>query len=180
MTRYQRINATENDIKQNRLGLMSQQQLADLQEQIAHFQQITRSKSRNATITTISVSVSMTLLAAMRIVPLPIALVIALIIIASVVHTFSETWQFIKDLQQDQDEQTVRIVRGRVSHPILGTHPVYKTLRVEVQTYRVADEQLVDQFGTGELYQLYVLPQSRLIIAAEKTEERGTQYLSSR
>ena len=59
----------------------------------------------------------------------------------------------------------------------MRTHPFYNTLRVELETYKLLDASLAREFATGELYQLYVLPHSGVVIAAELIGEKGFRYL---
>lgn len=174
----QLINATEDDLKQNRLGLMSQAQVSALQDHIDDYQTQMNTVMKRSIMTGGIITVVIVLLVFIRILPLPIALVIELAVVAGMVYLTTDFNRFVQQLLLDHESQAVRIVKGRVSRYTMRTHPLYETLRVEVQNYRLLDGALSAQFGTGELYQLYVLPQSRVVIAAEKVGEKGTGYLT--
>ena len=55
----------------------------------------------------------------------------------------------------------------------MRSHPLYQTLRVEVQNYKVLDATIFQLFENGELYVVYILPQSRTVIAAEKLSSKS-------
>ncbi len=173
----QLINATEDDLKQNRLGVMSQSQVSAVQTHLDNYQERMSIVLKRAIFTAGVITSVIVLLVFIRILPLPLAMVIEFIVVGGMVYLTSDFNRFVQQLLLDHEAQAVRIVKGRVSQYTMRTHPLYKTLRVELQNYRLVDEALAEQFGTGELYQLYVLPQSRVVIAAEKTGEKGTGYL---
>lgn len=172
----QHINATEDDLKQNRLGVMSQGQVGALQQHIDAYQARMSDVMKRAIFTGVVITSAIMILVFVRVLPLPIAILIELAVVGGMVYLTSDFNRFVQQLLLDHESHAVRIVKGRVSRHTMRTHPLYKTLRVELQNYRLLDETLSEQFGTGELYQLYVLPQSRVIIAAEKTGEKGMGY----
>jgi len=173
----QHINATEDDLRQNRLGLMTQTQVDALQEHIDIYQARMDDVMKRAIIATGLITAVLVVIVFVQRALLPIAIVIELFVVGGMIYLTSDFNRFVQQLMIDHDAQAVRIVKGRVSHYTLRTHPLYETLRVEVTNYRLLDKSLADQFGTGELYQLYVLPQSQVVIAAEKVGEKGTGYL---
>ena len=85
----------------------------------------------------------------------------------------SSVSRFAQQLVFDRDSEAVRIIKGRTSRYAMRTHPFYHSLRVELETYKLLDASLVREFANGELYQLYVLPHSGVIIAAELIAEKG-------
>lgn len=173
----QTINADENDLKQNRLGLMSQTQVDALESVLEAYQERMTEIVTRSVATGLIVTMVIVVLVFVRVLILPIALITELLIVGSMVYVTTDFNRFVQNLGFDEDARAVRIVKGRVSRYALRTHPLYHSLRVEVQTYKILDKALLEQFGTGELYQLYVLPQSRVVIAAEKVGEKGTGYL---
>jgi len=173
----QQINATEDDLKQNRLGLMSQAQVSALDNHIDTYQARMSDVLKRSIIAATLITITIVVLVFVRVIPLPLAIVIELLVVGGMVYLTSDFNRFVQDLLLDQESRAVRIVKGRVSRYTMRTHPLYQTLRVEVQNYRLLDGELLEQFGTGELYQLYVLPQSQVVISAEKVGEKGTGYL---
>ncbi len=171
------IAASANDLKNNRLGLMSQEQLLALNSQIDLFQaRMSRLIKR-----TISLAIVITLavitMSFIRVILLPVALGIEVVVVGLMLYLTTDFNRFVQQLMLDREAEAVRIVKGRTSRYTLRTHPLYYTLRVELHTYKLLDAGLAREFTTGELYQYYVLPQSGVIIAAESVGEKTAHYL---
>ncbi len=171
------IAASPNDLKNNRLGLMSGAQAQTLGEQIEHFQRRMTDMTRRALLLALGVTVAVVVLAFVRVILLPLALVIEVTVVGAMLYMNSDYSRFVRELSLDREAEAVRIVKGRTSRYTVRTHPLYHTVRVELQTYRLLDGGLARQFVTGELYQYYVLPQSGVIIAAESVGEKNSLYL---
>lgn len=171
------IAASPNDLKNNRLGLMSQAQALTLQDQIAHFEARTAQWTRRALKLAILVTVVVVLLTFIPVIALPAALAVELLAFGIMLYMTTDYNRFVQQLTLDREAETVRIVKGRTSAYTLRTHPLYISLRIELQTYRLLDGALAKQFITGELYQYYVLPQSGVVIAAESIGEKNSRYL---
>jgi len=174
-TRY-KLGADENDIKNNRLGLLSQQQVDALEKHIHYARAYFSEYLRHAMVFGGVVTVGVFVFLAIGLLPFPLAMVILAGMIAYLAYLSSDFNKFIHSLVIDQDAGSVRIVRGRTSKRIAGKHPLYWHLRVEVHTYRIMDEKLYRALENGELYKLYILPQSGVIIAAEHDGELGGHY----
>lgn len=174
---HQVIAADDNDLKNNRLGLMSQQQVQALQEQIDYYQaQIGEIVKRSIMIGSI-ITIVIVVLVFVRVLILPVAIGVEVLIVGGMVYMTTDFNRLIQQLMLDKEAGTVRIVKGRTSRYTMRSHPLYRTLRVEVQNYKILEASLLDQFENGVLYQLYVLPQSRVIISAEKASESKAGYL---
>lgn len=171
------IAASPNDLKNNRLGLMSQEQAAALQDQIAHFHARLSQLTGRAVKLAIAITIAVVILTFVRVLPLPIALVIEVAVVGVMLYLTTDYNRFLQQLTLDREAETVRIVKGRTSRYTLRAHPLYITLRIELQTYKLLDGGLAKQFVTGELYQYYVLPQSGVVIAAESIGEKNSRYL---
>lgn len=171
------INAEEADLKQNRLGLMSQNQISHLQEMVDKYQLRISGIVTKAVATALISTIVIVILVFIRVLILPLAMILELAIVGGMVYMIIDFNSFVHNLVFDEEARAVRIVKGRTSRYAMRTHPLYSSLRVETKNYRLLDASLLEQFGTGELYQLYVLPQSRVVIAAEKVGEKGTGYL---
>lgn len=171
------IAASPNDLKNNRLGLMSQAQVLTLREQIGHFETRMTRWTRRALKLAIIVTIGVMILTFVRVIALPAALAIEVLAVGLMLYFTTDYSRFLQQLALDRDAETVRIVKGRTSPYTLRAHPLYRTLRVELQTYRLLDGALAREFVTGELYQYYVLPQSSVIIAAESIGEKNSAYL---
>ncbi|MCY3832885.1 MAG: hypothetical protein OXG85_07695 [Chloroflexi bacterium] len=171
------IAASPKDLKNNRLGLMSQAQVLTLREQIDHFETRMTRWTRRALKLAIIVTIVVVILTFVRVIALPAALAIEVLAVGLMLYLTTDYSRFVQQLALDRDAETVRIVKGRTSPYTLRVHPLYTTLRVELQTYRLLDGALAKQFVTGELYQYYVLPQSSVIIAAESIGEKNSVYL---
>ena len=171
------IAASPNDLKNNRLGLMSQAQAQTLHEQIDQFEarmsQLTRRALRLAAVITAVVVI----LTFVRALALPLALAIVVAVVGFMLYLTSDCNRFLRQLTLDREAEAVRIVKGRTSRYTLRAHPLYLTLRIELQTYKLLDDALARQFVNGELYQYYVLPQSGVVIAAESIGEKNSRYL---
>ena len=170
------IAASPNDLKNNRLGLMSQAQALTLQEQIDHFEARTAQWTRRGLKLAVLVTVVVLILTFVRALTLPAALAIEVLAVGIMLYMTTDYQRFLQQLALDREAETVRIVKGRTSAYTLRAHPLYISLRIELQTYRLLDGALAKQFITGELYQYYVLPQSRVIIAAEGIGEKNWVY----
>ena len=175
-SRSQVIAASPLDLKSNRLGLMSQAQLAALQKQIQVFESRMTAFARRSITLAALITLAVLLLSIARVIFLPLALVIEVAVVAALLYMTSDFNRFVKLLSQDREAETVRIIKGRTSRATLRPHILYYTLRVELQTYRLLDASLARAFTTGELYQFYVLPQSRVIVAAEGIGETDSRY----
>ena len=171
------IAASQNDLKNNRLGLMSQQQLATLQAQIDHFQTRLSQLTGRAVKLAIGITIAVVTLTFVRVILLPLALAIEVAVVGIMLYLTTDFNRFVQQLMLDREAEAVRIVKGRTSRYTLRTHPLYNTLRIELQTYKLLDGGLAKQFITGELYQYYVLPQSGVVIAAESIGEKNSRYL---
>ncbi len=174
--RQQTIGADEGDLKNNRLGLMSAGQIEKLAARIDDFQSQTGRMIKRSVQLAAAVTVAVVLLTFVRVLLLPIALVIEIMVVGIMLAMTSNLNRFTQLLQLDLDSQAVRIIKGRASRFTMRPHPMYHTLRVELQTYRLLDQALHRQFITGELYQLYVLPHSGVVIAAELIGEKEFLY----
>ena len=175
--RQQTIGADESDLKNNRLGLMSAAQIEMLAGRIDDLQSQTGRMIKRCVQLAALVTVAVVILTFVRVLLLPIALVIEIIAVGVMLAMTSNLNRFAQLLQLDLESQAVRIIKGRTSRFTMRPHPMYHTLRVELQTYRLLDQSLHRQFVTGELYQLYVLPHSGVVIAAELVGEKEFLYL---
>lgn len=173
----QTIAASENDLRNNRLGLMSAAQIDMLQTHIDLFQAQSTQVFKRCVGLAILVTAGLVLLSFARVLLLPIALGVELVMVGIMVYVASSVSRFAQLLATDRESEAVRIIKGRVSQYVLRTHPFYHSLRVELETYKVLDAALLREFATGELYQLYILPHSGVIIAAELIGEKGFRYL---
>ncbi|MDE2951347.1 MAG: hypothetical protein OXT68_11330 [Chloroflexota bacterium] len=173
----QTIAASENDLRNNRLGLMSAAQIDMLQTHIDLFQTQSTQVVKRCVGLAILVTAVVVILSFVRVLLLPIALSIELVMVGIMVYFTSSVSRFTQQLIFDRDSEAVRIIKGRASPYALRSHPFYHSLRVELETYKLLDASLVREFATGELYQLYVLPHSGVIIAAELIAEKGFRYL---
>ncbi len=172
-----RISATENDLKNNRLGLMSEGQVRQLQRDIDVYQARIQEIVHRAIIVGGAITVVIVVLVLLGILKLPIAVVLEMLIVGGMIYLTIDFNRFIQQLIMDREAGAVRIIKGRASRYTMRSHPLYQTLRVEVQNYKVQNLTLLRQFENGELYQVYVLPQSRLVISAEKINESSTGAL---
>jgi len=171
------IAASPNDLKNNRLGLMSQAQVLTLGEQIDHFQARMSQLTQRAVKLAIAITIVVVVLTFVRALALPLALAIEVAVVGVMLYLTTDYNRFVQQLTLDREAEAVRIVKGRTSRYTLRTHPLYNTLRIELQTYKLLDGALARQFITGELYQYYVLPQSGVVIAAESIGEKNSRYL---
>ena len=171
------IAASPNDLKNNRLGLLSQAQVVTLEEQIKHFETRMSQLTRRALMLAIVTTIIVLMLTFVRVLALPLALAIEVAVVGIMLYLTTDYSRFVQQLTQDREAEAVRIVKGRTSRYTLRTHPFYLSLRIELQTYKLLDSALARQFVTGELYQYYVLPQSGVVIAAEGIGEKNSRYL---
>lgn len=171
------IAASQNDLKNNRLGLMSQAQVVTLEEQIKHFETRMSQLTRRALMLAIVTTIIVVTLTFVRALALPLSLAIEVAVVGMMLYLTTDYSRFVQQLTQDREAQAVRIVKGRTSRYAVRTHPFYLPLRIELQTYKLLDGGLARQFVTGELYQYYVLPQSGVVIAAEGIGEKNSRYL---
>ncbi len=172
----QTIAATPKDIKNNRLGLMSQAQLAALASQIEDFQAEAAQQLRRMTKLTVAVTFALMLLAFVRVVLLPVALVMEALWVAFMLYFISENNRFLQQLTLDAEAQSVRIIKGRTAGALPRVHPLYTSIRVELDSYKLLDATLARHFSAGDLYQHYILPHSGVIIAAERIGEKNALY----
>lgn len=171
------IAASPGDLKNNRLGLLSQEQLLELQGQVEHFQPRVSRVVRLTVWLTIALTIAVVVLTFIRVILLPVALTIEVMVVSIMLYLTSDSNRFLQQLMFDREAEAVRIVKGRTSRSTLRPHILYHTIRIELQSYKVLDTSLAQQFSTGELYQYYVLPQSRVIIAAERIGEKNSVYV---
>ena len=171
------IAASPNDLKNNRLGLMSQAQVLTLQEQIDHFEARMSQLTQRAVKLAIAITIIVVILTFVRALALPLALALEVAVVGIMLYMTTDYNRFVQQLILDREAEAVRIVKGRTSRYTLRTHPLYNTLRIELQSYKLLDGALARQFITGELYQYYVLPQSGVVIAAESIGEKNSRYL---
>lgn len=171
------IGASSNDLKNNRLGLLSQAQVVTLQAQIDHFDTRMSQLTGRAVKLAIAITIAVVVLTFARALVLPLALAIEFAVVGIMLYMTADYNRFVQQLTLDREAETVRIVKGRTSRYTLRTHPLYNTLRIELQTYKLLDGGLAKQFVTGELYQYYVLPQSGVVVAAESIGEKNSRYL---
>lgn len=174
----QQIAASENDLKNNRLGLMSQTQILALEEHIGAFQARMSRFVRRSAAAAVMITAAVVILSFVRVVLLPMALMIEIAVIGLMIYMAVDFSRFVQQLSLDRESETVRIVKGCVSRGALRIHPLYYTLRVEAQHYKLLDPTLLKQFTAGELYQFYVLPQAGVVIAAEVISEKSAYYLA--
>ena len=170
------IAASPGDLKNNRLGLLGQEQLRDLNRQIDEFQVRLARVIRRLVWLAVAVTLGVVALSFVRVILLPVALAIEVAVVGAMLYLTSDFNRFVQQLMLDRDAEAVRIVKGRTSSATLRHHILYHTCRIELQSYRVLDPALARQFQTGELYQYYILPQSRVIIAAEGIGEKNSVY----
>lgn len=172
------IAATPSDLKNNRLGLMSPAQWKALNRQIDLFQARMSVLIRRTVTLAILITLAVIALCLARVVLLPMALAIEVVIVGLMLYLTTDFNRFVQQLTLDREAETVRIVKGRTSRYTLRTHPLYYTLRIELHSYKLLEAGLAREFITGELYQFYVLPQSGVIIAAESVGEKSSNYLA--
>ncbi len=171
------IAASPKDLKNNRLGLMSQEQLLALQEQIDQFEARVSQLVRRVITLAAVLTIAVVILAFVRVIWLPVALLIEMVVVGSMLYLTADVNRFVQRLMIDREAEAVRIIKGRTSRYTLRTHPLYYSIRIEVQNYKLLDAALARQFTTGDLYQFYILPQSGVIIAAEAIDEKSQRYL---
>ena len=170
------IAASPADLKSNRLGLMSQAQLQALHAQLATFdRRLSELMRRSVTLAGLA-TLALVLLSIARVIFLPLALLVEIVVVALLLVISNDINRFVKQLALDREAETVRIIKGRTSRATLRPHILYYTLRIELQSYKLLDASLARSFVTGELYQFYILPQSRVIIAAESVGEKDPHY----
>ena len=170
------IAASPGDLKNNRLGLLGSEQLSELERQIDEFQPRTARVVRRLVWLALIVTIAVVALSFVRVILLPVALAIEVTVVGAMLYLTSDFNRFMQQLMLDREAGAVRIVKGRTSSATLRHHILYHTCRIELQSYRLLDPALARQFKTGELYQYYVLPQSRVIIAAEGIGEKNSVY----
>ena len=133
------IAASPNDLKNNRLGLMSREQVVTLQDQVDHFQARLTQLTSRAVKLAIAITIMVVLLAFVRVLALPLALAIEVVVVGSMLYLSADYNRFVQQLTLDREAEAVRIVKGRTSRYTLRTHPLYNTLRIELQTYKLLD-----------------------------------------
>jgi len=170
------IAASPGDLKNNRLGLLGPEQLNELRRQIDEFQPRMSRVIRRLIWLALTVTFAVVALSFVRVILLPAALAIEVAVVGAMLYLTGDFNRFMQQLMLDRDAEAVRIVKGRTSSATLRHHILYHSCRIELQSYRVLDPALARQFKTGELYQFYVLPQSRVIIAAEGIGEKNSVY----
>ena len=157
-TSRQVIAASAADLKSNRLGLMSQQQLLTLHEQIEAFETRMANAVRRCITLAVMVTAAVVALSFARVILLPLALAIEAAVVGAMLYLTTDFNRLLQQLSQDCEAEAVRIIKGRTSSATLRTHILYHTLRIELQSYKLLDVSLAREFTTGELYQFYVLP----------------------
>ena len=170
------IAASPGDLKNNRLGLLGAEQFGELNRQIDEFQLRMARVIRRLVWLALVITIAVVALSFVRVLLLPLALAIEVAVVGAMLYLTSDFNRFVQQLMLDRDAEAVRIIKGRTSSATLRHHILYHTCRIELQSYRVLDPALARQFKTGELYQYYVLPQSRVIIAAEGIGEKNSVY----
>lgn len=175
--RQQTVNASEQDLRNNRLGLMSAAQIDTLAAQIVDFQTQTARMIKRSVQLAVAVTLGVVIMTFVRALLLPIALVIEIMVVGLMLAMTSNLNRFVQLLELDLEAEAVRIIKGRTSRFTLRPHPMYHTLRVELHSYKLLDPSLHAQFVTGELYQLYVLPHAGVVIGAELVGEKEFLYL---
>jgi len=171
------VAATHADIRINRLGLISQQQLQQLDGYIAASQQRVNLLARRTIKLACFATLLLVLLALVRVILLPVALLLEIVLVSFMLFLTAGMQRFVRQLARDRDDKALRLIKGRASRSRLQAHPLYHRLNVELQSYRLLDPMLARQLlRRGELYQYYVLPHSRVIIAAEAIGETAAQY----
>ena len=175
-TSRQVIAASPADLKSNRLGLMSQEQLRTLTAEIEAFEARMAEVLRRSVTLAVLITIAVVLLSLARVILLPVALAIEVVVVGVLLYLTTDFNRFVQQLILDREAEAVRIVKGRTSRGTLRPHILYHTLRIELQSYKLLDVSLAREFNTGELYQFYILPQSRAIIAAEGTGEKNSIY----
>ena len=173
----QSIAASENDLKNNRLGLMSAGQQSALSAEIDGFSSRSAKAIRQVIGVAALLTIGLVLLTFARVMIFPLALVVEVIIVAVMVSLTSSLNRFAQQLALDREAEAVRIIKGRAAGYALRAHPFWHSLRVELETYKLLDASMLRQFVGGELYQFYVLPHSGVIIAAELIAEKGFRHL---
>ena len=171
------IGASEQDLKNNRLGLMSAAQISELEAHVSDFQRQTARMVKRSVMLAAAITAGVVILTFVRVLLLPIALTIEIMVVGVMLAMASNLNRFVQLLELDLESEAVRIIKGRASRFTMRPHPMYQTLRVELQTYRLLDPKLHAQFVTGELYQFYILPHAGVIIAAELVGEKEFLYL---
>ena len=172
----QTIGASEPDLRNNRLGLMSAAQIDTLATQIDEFQSKTAHTIKRSVQLAAAVTLGVVILTFVRVLLLPFALVIEIMVVGIMLAMTSNLNRFVQLLELDRESEAVRIIKGRTSRFSMRPHPMYHTLRVELHTYKLLDSSLHARFITGELYQLYLLPHSGVVIAAELVGEKEFLY----
>ena len=175
----QNIGATETDLRSNRLGLMSAEQIATLESQVDQLQSRISQVIKRSVLQAGAVTSLVVILTFVRVLPLPVSLAIELMIVSVMVTLTTSLNRFVQMLELDCQSEAVRIIKGRTSRFNVRMHPFYHSLRVELHTHKFLDSSLVTEFVTGELYQLYLLPKSDVIIAAELIGEKPTSIVCS-
>lgn len=167
----------ESDLRQNRLGLMSQRQIDQLQAHIDYHQSRFGQLIQRTLLTGVVITIGVVIAVLIRLLIVPVAVVIEAVIVGGMIYLTTDFNRFVQHLLMDKEARAVRIIKGRTSRYTMRNHPLYQTVRVELQNYKVLDSALYQQLDNGELYQLYVLPQSRTVVAAEKLETTKSGYL---
>ena len=144
------IAASENDLRNNRLGLMSAGQIDMLQTHIDLVQAQSTQVIKRCIGLAVLVTIGVVLLSFVRVLLLPIALATELVMVGIMVYLTSSVSRFAQQLSFDRESEAVRIIKGRTSRYAMRTHPFYNTLRVELETYKLLDASLAREFATGE------------------------------
>lgn len=169
--------AEENDLKNNRLGLLSQRQIEKLEQDIEDIQQLVGERIRQGIGLGVIVTIAIVILVFVRVLPFPIALFIEAGLVIALVVLTTDYSRFAQSLVADKEAGAVRIVKGNLSRLIGSIHPLYYLVRVEVRNYKVLDNAVYRSLKIGNLYQLYVLPHSGIIVSCEEVEEVSPGYL---
>ncbi len=170
------IGAAETDLRSNRLGLMSAEQIAALESQVDQLQSRISQVIKRSVLQAGAVTSLVVILTFVRVLPLPVSLAVEVLIVGIMVTLTTSLNRFVQMLELDCQSEAVRIIKGRASRFSVRMHPFYHSLRVELHTHKLLDTSLVTEFVTGELYQLYLLPKSDVIIAAELIGEKSYPY----
>ena len=111
----QTIGASEPDLRNNRLGLMSAAQIDTLATQIDEFQSKTAHTIKRSVQLAAAVTLGVVILTFVRVLLLPFALVIEIMVVGIMLAMTSNLNRFVQLLELDRESEAVRIIKGRTS-----------------------------------------------------------------
>ncbi len=172
MTLHQFLEQTDlndEDLRANRLGLMSESQQAMVQ---AHVEALEERYRRDVTVAggLIVLGIAMMIGGMMR---LPLLFIIGSGVLIYGIFRYGIWHGLMNRLRIDLEGESVRIVNGRVSRRNIPPHPLFRLIRVESRLYKIWDDRLNRAMREGGFYAYYYLPQSEVIIAVEPKQEGG-------